>query len=98
MNHVAVVEDWPNDRTAKSIEPSVPFDQLEVGTKLYRSTSEIEQKAAMWDFLMEVAEANSKNSGFVIGDNLKAKFACRYWTSRQEVEDEILKRMKNHGR
>lgn len=76
MNHVAVVENWPNDRTS----------------------NEIEQKAAMWDFLMEVAEANSKNSGFVIGDNLKAKFACRYWTSRQEVEDEILKRMKNHGR
>lgn len=61
-------------------------------------TPSVEDKAKMWDFLMEAATANAKKSGFVIGDNLKAKFACRYWTSRQEVEDEILKRMKNHGR
>lgn len=62
------------------------------------AAAEIEQKAAMWDFLMEVAEANSKNSGFVIGNSTKAKFACRYWASRQEIEEEFKKRMEQHGR
>lgn len=53
-------------------------------------------KVKRYDFLMSKAFANSKKSGFSLGDTLKAWFSFRIWVTKDEFEA-LLDHEIRHG-